>query len=729
MNRKLLSFFVLCVMAVAVFGTQAQVVMPPCCIPPEVNVYYHRVNIEVRDMIATTTVEMQFTNTGEGLAEGQFLFPLPQGAAVQELIMIVNGLEIEAKILRAEEARAIYDEIVRQYRDPALLEYIGRDLLQASVFPITAGESRQIIITYGQVLELENGLVKVIYPLNTPATAGKYVDQTSVRVDVVDTSTIGNVYSPSHRIAVSRPTQTSFIAGFEQNGNSEDDFVVYYGLQRDSISANLLTYRESSNQDGFFLLMIQPPQASETAIQAKDVVIVLDQSGSMQGEKWEQAVEATVYVLENLNPNDRFNVVPFSTGTRTYANELLGAEESASAVEWVRSLYPEGGTNISDALTTGLSFADAERPMSLIFLTDGLATEGIIDTSTILSTLGTNAPSNVRMFTFGVGDDVDTVLLDSLVRDFRGTSSYVRPGERINEEVASLYTKISSPVLNDITLTIDGTTAELLYPQQLPDLFAGEQLTLVGRYRSGGTGTITLTGKQGGETTTIVYGDMTFSDNAGGNEFIARLWATRRIGDLLNQIRLNGENSELVESVVSLSIRYGIITPYTSFLITEDDILTQQGQDDAEQAFADQSRQMSESVSGAGAVSAADAAGNLANANAPAPVQMQALSTMTPAGTQTPGQSNVGGYVEGEQQAPQEPAPIQYVGEKTFILQGQIWTDTTFTPDTMTPRPIVFLSDEYFDFLAQHPEAAAYFAVGEQVIVVIDGEAIQIVME
>jgi Ca-activated chloride channel family protein len=228
---------------------------------------------------------------------------------------------------------------------------------------------------------------------------------------------------------------------------------------------------------------------------------------------------------------------------------------------------------------------------------------------------------------------------------------------------------------------------------------------------------------------------MEFGYRAGGNDFIARLWATRRIGDLLNQIRLNGENAELVDSVVSLSIRYGIITPYTSFLITEDDILSQQGQAAAEQAFTDTARQLNESSFGAGAVSAADASGNLANASAPLaamPTQAAPQSvvqpglTATPAGTMQPG--TTGGFV-GTEEERQQASPIQYVGEKTFILQGEVWTDTTFAPDTMTPRQIVFLSDEYFAFLAQHPEAAAYFAVGEQVIVVVDGEAIQVVLE
>jgi Ca-activated chloride channel homolog len=715
--RALKTSFILFLLSVVLYPMQAQaVVVPPVGVNTQwVSVDYHRVNVEINQQIATTTVEMQFTNNGEALAEGQFIFPLPRGAAVQNLIMYIDGQAIEAKILPADEARAIYDEIVRQLRDPALLEYIGRDLLQANVFPIPAGDFRQIEITYGQALELNNGLIEYEYPLKS--SFNPTVGSMSIRVSVTEDEAIGNVYSPTHRVALSRPNNTSFVAGFEQNNFiADNDYKLFYGLQRDTFETNVLSYRASANEDGFFMVMIQPPYAiSEADIEPKDVVIVLDQSGSMDGVKWEQAQAATIYVLENLNAQDRFNVIPFSTGSRLYANELQPASNSAEAVEWVRSLYPEGGTNIQDALANALRLADSERSLSIIFLTDGLATEGIVDTQEILTSLTTNAPSNARIFSFGVGDDVDTFLLDSIVRDFRGTGSYVRPSERIDEEVASLYNKISSPVLTDISINFDGVTAELLYPTILPNLFAGEQLTLVGRYRNVGTSpSITLTGKARGETQTYTYQNITFTDNAGGEDFIARLWATRRIGDLLNSIRLNGETPELVDSIVSLSLRYGIITPYTSFLITEDDILSQRGLEEAQASFAAPSAE----TTGGVAVDMADMAGSMANSNAPAPVP-----TFAPAQAQ---ESEVLGGQAGEMQ-PQN--PIQIVGAKTFLWQDGVWTDTTFSPDSMQPIEVVFLSDAYFDLLTQFPDAAPYFAVGEQVIVVIDGTAYKVIGE
>jgi von Willebrand factor type A domain. len=305
-------------------------------------------------------------------------------------------------------------------------------------------------------------------------------------------------------------------------------------------------------------------------------------------------------VLQHLNPSDRFNLVLFSTGWRLYSSRLESPAQAEGAVDWIRSQDALGGTDINGALTAALGLVDAERPTTLIFITDGLATEGVTDTAAILANLQTAARSNARIFTFGVGDDVDTFLLDAIVRDHRGTGSYVRPSERIDEEVAGLYNKISAPVLTDVSLDMGGIVVEDMYPAQLPDLFAGTQLTLVGRYRGSlGNATITLRGKVNGGDQTFTYSNLAFSGRAGGDAFIARLWATRRIGDLLNTIRLNGENPELVDSVVRLSVRYGIITPYTSFLIEEDDILTQQGRANAANTFRQEAEALSTTSSGA----------------------------------------------------------------------------------------------------------------------------------
>lgn len=713
--------------------------MPPCPTPPLrrgvftnpewLKVNYHRVNITVENQIATADVDIQFTNEGNGLAEGTFIFPLPQGAAVDKLVMFINGLEIEAKILPADQARGIYNEIVRQYRDPALLEYVGSSAIQASVFPIPPGESRRVQIRYSHILEVDNGLVHVVYPLKvTNLLTPRPVEALSVAVTVRGNDSISNIYSPSHPISITRDgDDRGFRAGYESGFNvPQDDFSLYYGIASETINVNLLTYRESASEDGFFMLLVQPPlRQAQDAVIAKDVIIVLDQSGSMDGAKWDQGRSAAEYVLRHLNPSDRFNLVLFSTGWRLYSSRLESPAQAEGAVDWIRSQDALGGTDINGALTAALGLADAERPTTLIFITDGLATEGVTDTAAILANLQTAARSNARIFTFGVGDDVDTFLLDSIVRDFRGVGSYVRPTERIDEEVASLYAKISAPVLTDISLDFGGLLVQDVYPAgALPDLFAGTQLTIVGRYRGEAENiSVRLSGKVGGSTQSFTYSSLDFPGRAGGEPFIARLWATRRIGDLLNTIRLRGENAELVDSIVRLSVRYGIITPYTSFLIEEDDILLAQGRERAAMDLSEGAKALSLEASGARAVGAADAFAGLAAAEAPAPAAIPFALMATPAGTMTaPGQAEPG------LNAP--PAnPVQTVGSKTFLWLNGVWTDTTFEPDTMQTQKVVFLSDAYFDLLDEKPELSAYFALGERVIVVLDGVAYEVVAE
>ena len=701
--------------------------LPPECVPPVPGVFtdpewlkidYHRVEVNIENQIATTHVDMKFVNTGNGMAEGTFLFPLPLEASVDQLTMWVNGEAIQAQILEADEARNIYNQIVRRFRDPALLEYVGMNAIQANVFPIPPGEERRIEIEYSQVLEADNGLIHYVYPMN--ATGARRIDEVSISVNVSGNDPVSNIYSPSHNIAISRgDDDTSFRVGFESTSYTpQEDFSLYYGIASETINVNLLTYRESASEDGFFMLLVQPPiSLPEEQIIPKDVIVVLDQSGSMFGDKWDQARAATEYVLEHLNPEDRFNVVMFSTGWRNFSNQLESPALVEEAIDWIRSQEAIGGTDIHAGMMAALELADPQRPTTILFLSDGVATEGVTDTEEILDDIEAAAGPNVRIFAFGVGDDVDTFLLDTLVRDFRGAGSYVRPTERVDEEVASLYNKISAPVLTDVELDFGGLEVDTMYPAEpLPDLFAGSQLTIVGRYRDAAEDvTISLSGKVDGETQTFVYSGLDFPQRAGGEPFIARLWATRRIGDLLNSIRLNGENPELIDSIVRLSVRYGIITPYTSFLITEDDILTQTGMADARLALEQEAQGLSSQASGAVAVEAADEIGGFANAAAPMPAVQP---TMT-----APGQPQEGG----EFYAPVN--PIQTVNDKTFILQGDVWTDTAFQPDTMETQKVVFLSDEYFALIEQLPQLSDYFAIGERVIVVIEGVAYEVVTQ
>jgi Ca-activated chloride channel family protein len=692
------------------------IVEPPFCDPacPEPTfvgdqlvVKNHRVDVSIVDQIATTKIDQVFFNQNDWTAEGTYLFPIPEGATIDEFTMIVDGEPVEAKILEADEARAIYEEIVRSMRDPALLEYAGRNVIQASIFPIPPGEERQVQIEYQQVLTIENGLVHYSYPLDTERFSAQPLEQASVRVEVESNEPVRAIYSPSHQIAIDQEDDTHFVAGWEdENVKPDTSFELIYTVSEQTIGANLVSYWDATDDEGTFLLLAGPGIATEQRPIPKDVVMVLDTSGSMEGEKFEQAQEALTYVLGQLNEEDRFTVVEFSTGVRLFEDELLNTEQVDDAIEWVEDLEATGGTDINGALTEAMELVETERPTYVLFLTDGLPTEGETDINAILENVADETPDNVRLFAFGVGDDVDTILLDTLASEHHGATTYVRPGEPLDDAVASFYGKISTPVLTDVEIEIDGVDVEEIYPQPLPDIFAGTQLVVVGKYSEGGSGTLTVSGMVDGERQTFVYEDQAFVDDAGSrvNESLPRLWATRKIGYLLNQIRLHGENEEWIEAIVDLSVRYGIVTPYTSYLITEDDILTSAGRDEVVAQEFEEAQSTQAPTSGGEAVSAAADAGALQDADMAAPTSFESEG----------GDGSGGG------------GAVKSIGSRAFVLQDGVWIETTFDPSTMETEKVEFASDEYFALLESNPDLAEAFALGEQVIAISDGVAYEV---
>lgn len=711
---------------------------PPGPIPiidTALTIRYHRVDVAIEDGVATTRIDQVFVNEYDWEAEGTYIFPLPEGAAVSDFVMWVDGEPIRGEILEAGEARAIYDDIVRRRLDPALLEYVGRDTIQASVFPIPPGGERRIEVEYSEVLEVDQGLVHYVYPLNTERFSARPLEEVTVHVEVESSNPVGTIYSPTHSIAIDREGENAFEVGYEDYDVLPDqDFELYYTIASQVVDVNLLTYRESADEDGFFLLLITPPvEVDEREIVAKDVILVLDVSQSMYGDKLEQAQDALAYVLGNLNEEDRFNVIAFSTGTRVFADELLPAREADEALDWVRDLEAIGSTDINEALLLALDQVDSRRPTVIIFLTDGLATQGETDPDAILRNVEREASDNVRLFAFGVGNDVDTFLLDSLVGEHRGASTYVREGERIDEAVTAFYAKVSVPVLADIELEIDGDVRlEDYYPDTLPDLFAGTQLSLAGRYRGDGNVDLTLSGEVNGEPVSYTYEDLRFRSYAGGADFIPRLWATRKIGYLLNEIRLHGENEELVDSVIELSVRYGVITPYTSFLIDEDDIFTEHGRDSIAEEFAATEAEASGVVTGEEAVERAAAEGDMASAEAPAELP-PAMAVPPPGMGGGGGEMGGGGWGAGAPEGAFEDGVVtvdevvRLVNDKTFVWRDGVWVDTAYDPGRYTPIQVGFASDDYFDLIAEEPVLGDYFALGQRVIVVYRGQAFEVV--
>lgn len=673
-------------------------VIPPSGCPVYLSVKNHNVTVTIDNQVARTHVDQTFVNDSGNSLEGTYIFPLPQDAAITDFAMWVDGKRLEGQVLDRNEARQIYQDIVRRQRDPALLEYIGGNAFRARIFPIPPRTEKRVEIEYSQVLKSESGLVRYAYPLNTEKFSPRALSQVSVNVTIRSKTALKATYSPSHPVAVSRDGEFAARVGYEDsNVKPNQDFVLYYSVAQDDIGLNLLTYR-SGAEDGFFVLLAAPKvEVPSKEVIAKDVILVLDISGSMQGAKIDQAKRGLDYILDQLGSSDRFNVIAFSTGTNAFSRTLRNTSARGDAHKFVAGLRAEGSTDINRVLLEALAGVDTNRPTTIIFLTDGLPTTGETNPQKIIANVTNAAPKNVRLFTFGVGDDVNTVLLDILSEKMRGASSYVRPNEKIDEVISGFYAQVSTPVLADISIDWGGIAVSDVYPYPLPDLFAGSQLILAGRYRARGPATITLKGLVNGSPRSYTYSDVTFLDR-GGDEFIPRLWATRKIGYLLNQIRLHGESAEAVNEIVNLAVRYGIVTPYTSFLVDErQDVLTGSGRGGAAQGMTTLVAPKGVPTSGAAAVQASQEQNKLYGANV--------------APTAIP-QSPAGSGVSDSQ------ASVLTVGDKTFLNRNGVLIDTRYDPTKIKAIKIEFNSEAYYALVSNHAGLAKYLAIGRRVIVV-----------
>jgi Ca-activated chloride channel family protein len=370
MKKSIVLFVIVLLMVLGngrfAFAQETPVPIEPPIRPPipdrgELTIAYQRVDVEIENQVATTHIDQLFVNDNDWMLEGTYFFPLPEGAAVSQLTMWVDGQPIEAKILERDEARQIYDDIVRQLRDPALLEYVGTQAIQANVFPIPPHDERRVEIEYTQVLPAEAGVIHYVFPQSTKLYTNAPLDTQSIRVEVRSNEAIRAIYSPSHPVAISREGDFQAVVGYEANNVVADqDFALYYTVTPEEIGLNLLSYKETG-EDGFFLLLVAP-SVDATEVIAKDVILVMDTSGSMEGEKIQQAQEAASYVIEHLKPGDRFNIVPFSTGVRTYESDLVEASAPGNYQAFINSLEALGGTNISMALLEAATMVDPQRP-------------------------------------------------------------------------------------------------------------------------------------------------------------------------------------------------------------------------------------------------------------------------------------------------------------------------------------------------------------------------------
>jgi len=534
----------------------------------------HRVQIHIQDQVAQTDVVQIFHNANAWPVEGVYLFPLPEGASVSRFTMRMGGKDITGEILDAQRAGEIYRSIVYRRRDPGLLEYAGRGCIRARVFPIPPRSDTKITLRFEQVLAPVGGVVEMVYPLRSDKFAPGRV-KVSASIDVSSGAGVATVFSPTHKLDVVRRSETHVVASFEETASRADrDLRVLYGLGRKNFGLALATHKPAA-EDGYFLMLISPNTGAAAAeVLPKDIVFVLDTSGSMGdrgGAKLRQAKAALGHALGRLGARDRFNVIAFATEARPFRDGVVAAtrENVAAAIEHVNRLEATGGTAIHDALLAALRFERTEGRIPIVFfLTDGTPTIGPTETDTILGAVEKANAARARLFVFGVGDDVNARLLSGLAAKSRGSGHYVSESENIEVKVSALYDQVASPVLTDVTVRMEGAGEYDVYPRRVGDLFRGQQVLVVGRYRHAGPRAVTLTGHLGRKEVSLIY-EGTFGAGP-GRDYLPRLWAVRKVGFLLAQIRKNGEQQELVAEVKRLGTRHGIVTPYTSFLVVEE---------------------------------------------------------------------------------------------------------------------------------------------------------------
>ena len=541
------------------------------------------VEVEIVDGVATTRLRHTIRNSGFRPAEATWVLPLPAGAVADGLRMTVGGVEMESDVHGADQARDIYESIVRRRRDPALLEYLGRGCLRARVFPVPPQDEVEVETVFRQVLPKVDGSFHWSFPVAASGLGGRPPLHVTLDLSLCTTQPLQHALSPLGRVDVARVGPREARASLEAPGSElREELALFFGFSEEDLGVHLMSTRPQAEDRGTFVLLLTPTlEDPEDEPVPRTISFVVDTSGSMKGQKLAQVQGALNNFLQSLRPDDRFDIVPFSTVPRPFFGFPVEASAAnlEEARERVRILQAQGGTNVHDSLIAGLSTlpADPTRLSVVVFLTDGLPTVGTQDVGQIEAAARRGNDGDARIFVFGVGDDVNTLLLDRLAASSRGERAYVRPGQSIESHASALFTKLSHPALTDVQLEIEGVEVTEQVPAQLPDLFRGSTLTVTGRYRGGGPKALRLRGRVG-EAERVFPTQAAFAAGpTAGLEFLPSLWAERWVGVLLDAVRLNGPEAELLAEIQRLGQKYRIVTPYTSHLVVEEGLRARAG--------------------------------------------------------------------------------------------------------------------------------------------------------
>jgi Ca-activated chloride channel family protein len=548
--------------------------------------------VTITDQIAVTHVDHIFKNETANRMEGIFVFPLPKGAIVTELALWINGVRVVGDVMERDTARAVYESVVRKAIDPALLEYMGDNIFKLSVFPIepngNAMSERRIEITYAELLPFNDGHVTYSFFMKTANLSSKPVERASINGIITSQKTITSMSSPSHpgggtllSIRSQDQKNYTFVYGNEK-AHSEVDLLINYQLEADGLALKNCIYLpdmkkpmffDSTGDDGYFLLWVTPPKTDTMEkVLPKNVALVADVSSSMSGTRIIQLRKSLNTMIDMLSEKDRFSIIAFSSGVQTFKSDMVQATSvnKTEAHTFVNALSEAGLTNYEDALRKALNSTWSDSGINVtVFFTDGKPTWPI-ETSpakilTLVKDLNTRS---VSLFTFGVGSDLDETFLRSLASQNSGEYYQITSDGAIASILSGFMTRISYPLLKKITMDYSTLDQYDVYPRTLPDLFAGTQLSVLGRFRKEGVSKITFTGQRAAEQV-VIKQDVQFTKDQLDHPFVPRMWASAKIDYLMNEIAVAGEQKELVDNVKKLGKKYSIITKYTSLLVLE----------------------------------------------------------------------------------------------------------------------------------------------------------------
>lgn len=705
-----------------------------------ISLQQQHVDVSIVDGVSQTTISQTFHNNQGRQLEGTYLFPIPEGASVSNFTMMIGGVEVQGEVLDKREAAQRYHEIVRRMQDPGLLEYVGKDLFQARVYPIPPHGDVKIRVFYQQVLPYDNGVVTYRFTSEDPKFYAAPIADYRLNVIVESKSKLKAMYSPTHVVDISRSDEwNADVLLTQSNQTRTKDFMLYYTISTGDVGLNLLTHYDNYENQGYFLGLIAPDLRQQVGEAApKNVLFVLDVSGSMAGEKIEQAKQALRFCLNSLNENDRFAIVSYSDEVHHLTTEMLTAtrENVRQATASVDALKAVGGTDINRALLEAIgiggkrSYADY-----IIFLTDGEPTVGETNPQRIAQNIKNANNAGWKIFSFGVGYDVDAKLLDRLSEESNAVASYVRPGEDTEVKVSNFFAKIANPAMTDIKIVCNNNNLTQIYPRTLPDLFYGMQLVIAGKFESTGGATVKLEGFVEGKPKVYEY-NVEFSRKSGDDELVPRQWAVRRIGYLLDQVGQGAATTEIKDEIVRLSKKYGIVTPYTSFFI-EDPMIAHHrpGMPVPIDETALRNMAMPKSTSMVTMDAESGKGGSKKSAVVQSDVSKMMLGDVYTEfdGGGVQNTPSPDGYLPAteleakvtSQVGSDRLSRLVSLGDRTFQMIGTTLVDSKYDGSQQIIKIKPF-SDAYFSLLEMKPEIGKYLVTGDEIIVVVGGIAVQI---